>query len=291
MREHQDPTPSEYTDRRRAERRLDRRALLPALLISAALHFAVFRLAVLPPPDRLPAPPPRAIEIERIMRAYDITAVTTDVPPVEVQVQERELRRELLAPDAPWVVPPVTAPPPADNVASVRDRLRYRMGSVEVWRPHTDPHGDIMTPDEVVQARIAAELKSFNDSLAAAEASRVVDWTVTDRNGDRWGIGEGGIIHLGKITVPVPVQFSVPPGRRDELNARARSWTEIQLQATRVETEDIVQERIRLIRERLDRERAANGGGPSGNGSGGANSSSGGNPPGGNSAGTDPSDG
>jgi uncharacterized membrane protein YgcG len=295
MREHQDPTPSEYTDRRRAERRLDRRVLPAALLISAALHLMVFRIAVLPPPDRLPAPPPRAIEIERVMRAYDITAVTTEVPSIDVQVQERELRRELLAPEAPWIVPPAAAPPPADNVASVRDRLRYRMGSVEVWRPHTDPHGDIMTPDQVVEARIAAELKSFNDSLAAAEASRAVDWTVTDRNGDRWGIGEGGIIHLGKVTIPVPVQFSVPPGRRDELNARARSWTEIQLQAARIETEDIVQERIRLIRERLDRERAANGGGQSGNGSGGSNSSSGnssgGNPPGGTTSGTDPSDG
>jgi hypothetical protein len=273
MRKNQDLSPSEYSARRSAQRRVDRRILIPALLISAALHFLVFRITIEPDPTRMAPPPQRAIDIDRVMRAYDITAVTTDVPPIDVQVLDREVRRELLAPDAPWdVLPPAAALPPADDAAPVRDRLRYRMGSAEVWRPQSDPHGDIMSPDEVVLARIAAELTAFNDSLAAEQGARdkAMDWTVTDRNGDRWGIGENGVIHLGKVTVPFQVQMAPPPGRRDEINARVRSWTEIQLQAARVENEELVNERIRLIRERLERERAAAGGqGSGGTGNGG----------------------
>jgi hypothetical protein len=257
MRENQELSPSEYAARRRDQRRLDRRVLIPALLVSAALHLLVARISIAPDIERLPRMDPRVIEIDRVMRAYDITAVTTEVPPVDVQVRDIDVRPDIIAPIAPWeVLPPASAPPPAADAAPVRDRLRYRMGSAEVWRPQTDPLGDVMSPEEVVIARIAAELQQFNDSLAAAGAS-APDWTVTDRNGDRWGVGPGGVIHLGKITVPVPVQFQTPPGRRDEVNARVRSWTEIQLQAARIETADIINERIQLIRERLEQERAA----------------------------------
>jgi hypothetical protein len=260
MSDNQELSPSEYSARRSAQRRLDRRVLVPALLLSAALHFAVLRISIEPDSDRLPPAATRLIDAERVMRAYDITAVTTEVPPIDVQVLDREVRRELIAPDAPWqVVPRSDAPPPADDSAPVRDRLRYRMGSAEVWRPHTDPHGDIMSAEEVVRARIAAELKVFNDSLIAEQGARAraLDWTVTDANGDRWGIGEGGVIHLGKITVPMQIQFQPPPGRRDEFNARRRSWTETQLHVSRVENEELIRERIRLIRERMERERGA----------------------------------
>jgi hypothetical protein len=277
MRETTEPTSTEYAARRRAERRVDRRVLVPALLVSVLIHAFVFRFSIEPPPEYFAPPPPFLVNVEPAMRVHNITPVQTEAAPIDVQVMEREIRREALSPDAPWVVPPPGSPPPPTEGAAVRDRLRYRMGSAEVWRPHADPHGDVMTPDEVVRARVAAELDAFNDSVAAEAAARAraLDWTTTDSEGRRWGVSPGKI-HLGGISLPLPVEFRPPPGRREEATARVRSWTEIQAQAARVETEATINERARLIRERAERER--NGLPPDSAGRGSTNGSGGSHP-------------
>jgi hypothetical protein len=286
MRGQNEPTPQQYATRRQAERRLDRRVLVPALALSLLFHALIFRVSLSPDPDSTTPPPPRYLEVERVMRAYDITTVTVDVPPIDVQIREIEQRREVELPDAPWTVPPPPAPPP--EAASVRERLRYRMGSAEVWRPPTERPGEVMTPEEVVRARVAAELQQFNDSVAAVEAARAraLDWSFTDGEGRRWGIAPGRI-YMGRdtVTTPIDIEFALAAGRRDEQRARIRDWREIQIQAARIETQEAIDARIRAIRERAEAERARNSGGGgtqgsgSGTGTGGGNSS--GPPPGG----------
>jgi hypothetical protein len=253
-----EPAARDYADRRAAERRLYRRALGPALALSVLLHLLVFRVSIEPDPVPMVPLPPLIVDIERVMRAYDITPVTVDVPPIDVQVRELEQRREVEVADAPWAIPPaVHAPPPA--AASVRERLRYRMGSVAVWRPPVERQGELMTPEEVVRARVAAQLRQFNDSIAEIEAARAraLDWSVSGGDGRRWGIAPGRI-YAGTATVQLPfaMEFGAPPGRREEERARIRDWRELQSQAARIETQEVIDARIRAIRERAEQERA-----------------------------------
>jgi len=262
-----EPTPQQYAERRKAERRLDRRVLVPALALSLLFHALIFRVTLQPDPESVTPPPPRYLEVERVMRAYDISTVAADVPPIDVQIREIEQRREVELPDAPWTVPPSAEAPPPD-AASVRERLRYRMGSAEVWRPPAERPGELMTPDEVVRARVAAELQLFNDSVAEVEAARAraLDWSFTDGEGRRWGIAPGRI-YMGRdsVKLPMDIEFASPAGRRDEERARVRDWREIQIQAARIETQEAIDARIRAIRERAEAERArrnAGGGGP-----------------------------
>jgi hypothetical protein len=259
-----EPTPGLYAERRRAERRLDRRVLVPALAVSFLVHLLLFRVTLDPDSDRLISPPPpRYLDTERVMRAHDITAVEVDVPPIDVQIRELEERREAEIPNAPWTIPPpATAAPP--EASSIRERLRYRMGSVEVWRPREMPRGELMTPEDVVRARVAAELQQFNDSVAAEAAARAraTDWTFTDSEGRRWGITPNRIyINGDSVKIPMQIEFAPHPMVGREQRARIQDWNQIQMQAARVETQEVINERIRLIRERAEQERARNGGG------------------------------
>jgi hypothetical protein len=196
--------------------------------------------------------------------------VTQDVPPIDVQIREMEQQREAQAPTAPWTIPPAADVPPPE-ASSIRERLRYRLGSAEVWRPPARPDIEIMTPADVVRTRVAAELQQFNDSIAAVEAARAgaQDWTFTDGEGRRWGITPNRI-YLGgdSVKIPMQIEFSPHPMVAREQRARVRDWTEIQAQAARVETQEVINERLRLIRERAEQERARNSGGAGAGGGG-----------------------
>jgi hypothetical protein len=108
-----------------------------------------------------------------------------------------------------------------------------------------------------VRERVAGSIQAINDSVAAevAAAERATDWTVKDKDGKRWGVSPGKL-HLGDITLPLPLAFATPPGRRDEMNARVRSYNEIEAQSSRAQIKDSFQERVKAIRARKDRERA-----------------------------------
>jgi hypothetical protein len=105
---------------------------------------------------------------------------------------------------------------------------------------------------------MADRLRQFNDSIMAERlaAERSKDWTVTGEDGKRWGVSPGKL-HLGDITLPLPLAFATPPGRRDEVNARTQSWSEIEAQATRAESKDNFRDRVKEIRKRKERERAS----------------------------------
>ena len=111
-------------------------------------------------------------------------------------------------------------------------------------------------PADAVRERIAQSIQQFNDSIAAeAEARRRgTDWTITTKDGKKWGI-EPGKIHLGSITLPLPVAFNTPPGRRDEANARASRWADIEYQANKEIGRQSFNDRVKAIRARKEKER------------------------------------
>lgn len=258
-----DPAPTRLTVRGDVERRTERRVLLVAVAVSGVLHSAALLFIDFAPDTRPrvePRPAPVLLNIDPVMRAYDIATIEVDAASIEEPPTERRVpppAPPAPSPRDPPQVIPGAAPgrQPADVPA--RDRLQYRMGSTEVWRPQGALPVEELSPDEIVRARVASQLGEYNDSVAAESAARAraTDWTVKDGNGGRWGVTPGSI-HLGSITLPLPFALSTPPGRREEVAGRIRSWTEIQDQAARVETREVFDERVRAIRERAEQERA-----------------------------------
>lgn len=250
----------------RRRRRQDRGVLLAALLVSALVHAIVFfglsfEIDLVSRVSTASVTP--LIRVAPAMQAFDLVQVAGDAAPIDVQI----LENEALRPEPVRIVPPrapsidagerVAIPAPIDPM-SVRDRLRYRLTTPQVWRPPSEEVAVEETPQEIVQNRIASQLAEYNDSVAAenAAAARALDWTKTDADGNRWGISPGKI-HLGSITIPVGnTQFAVAPGRREEFAGRIRTWNEIQGQAVREEARSTFKDRVKAIEERKAKERA-----------------------------------
>lgn len=279
----QEATGRHQTAAVRRDRRIDRRVLGPALLISAVVHALVlfglsFQITLQP---RAPvARAARIVHVAPAMQAYDIVEVARDAAPIEVQVMARApLRPQPVRPAAP--ARGADAAETGDRAAAepfdptpVRDRLRYRLNTPQVWRPPSEEIASEPSPQDVVQQRIAAQLGEYNDSVAAeaAAAERAMDWTVKDADGNRWGVSPGAI-HLGGITIPLGnSHFAVAAGRREEFEGRVRTWNELQDQAVREEARGTFKNRVKAIEERMNRERAARGAGSTATDSTGNNS-------------------
>jgi hypothetical protein len=160
----------------------------------------------------------------------------------------------------PLPVPPTTpvpaVPGEGNRSGTLLDRLATPRADPRLLAP-TDP-SSMLTGPEAARARLANRIRELNDSIAAEmlAAERATDWTVKDKDGKRWGVSPGKL-HLGDITLPLPLAFATPPGRRDEVNSRLRNWSEIEAQSTREQIRDDFSERVKEIRKRKDRERAA----------------------------------
>ena len=249
---HRSPHPSpgrrSLPDRRARERRV----LFFGLLISVAVHALI--LAVVgdwlePDPTRATRPAePLIAEPPRGMRAIQLSEPPPQ--PVRTEPEEPEDGDEEPETAAP-VVAQAEAPDdaPADTL-SAADRLAVRVVDPRLWRPM------ILMPREPdiddVEARIAAAVELLSDSaLAEAEAAiRARDWTVEDGSGGRWGISPGKL-HLGSLTLPLPIFFPVDPEVRDA----QQQWWELDQQFERARILESFRERVQAIRERRDRER------------------------------------
>lgn len=253
----------------RERRTRERRVLLVGVAISAALHLLLIGLAgrwlepgdpsVATTPD-VPAPEPAAA-----MRAVRLS---------DLEVADRAIEDPALPPSP--VTATVTRPATPDTdpaedaddaeerrvaLRSAAERLAPRVIDPRIWRPM------VLLPREPrledVQARLAEAMEMLSDSALAdaARAARARDWTVEDADGGRWGISPGKL-HLGSITLPLPIYFPMDM----EQQARDAYWAELETQLDRAEFLENFDARVRAIRERRERERAErrptdNGGG------------------------------
>jgi hypothetical protein len=247
----------------------ERRVLFIGLAVSVALHLLLIALA-----GRWLEPGPRAVltspdiavpEPEAAMRAVRLSdlevadaAVEDPAPPPGV------VTATVTRPPGPEPEP--DAPDDVDErrvaLRSAAERLAPRVIEPRIWRPM------VLLPREPrledVEARLAEAMEMLSDSALAdaARAARARDWTVEDADGGRWGISPGKL-HLGSITLPLPIYFPMDM----EQQARDAYWAELETQLDRAEFMENFDARVRAIRERRERERAErrpsdNGGGP-----------------------------
>jgi hypothetical protein len=234
----------------------DRRVLLVGLAISLALHLLLIPLAGrwLEPEVRYSAGRPEAPPVapDGAIRAVALSATGDEDQP------EPDREAEPLVPGPPAAVGPAQ-PDRRDRDAAyvpterrtAAERLAPRVVDPRFWRPMVVLPADPTLQD--VQDRVAAAMEMLSDSaLAETErALRARDWTVEDRQGGRWGISPGQI-HLGSLTLPLPLFFPVDT----EAEARQALWYELETQLDRTEFLESFDARVRAIRERRDRERS-----------------------------------
>lgn len=243
------------------------RALRVGLVLSLAVHVVVVGLVGgwLAPERRDPPAPmgPMVVEPPTGMRVVTLPEIPSPLdgepdealrPPAPDPSAQRPAREVAVAADPAELRP-------ADDLTAA-DRLAPRVVDPRLWRPMILISREPTL--EEVEARIAAALELMSDSaLAAVDAEiRARDWTVEDANGGKWGISPGKI-HLGSVTLPIPLAFPVDPGAA----ADARDWYQLERALDRTRILESFEDRVRAIRERRDREREeaagrpANGGG------------------------------
>lgn len=263
-----------------AEQRGGPRWLFPASLgISALLHliallvlrFESGLVPVFPPSD--PAVLGRPVgmvvyDIELVEEAAGSTPEeeqrTAPTPPEPEHVPPVPI-----PPAQPEPAPPVTAemPPPSARAAtSLGERLNSRTGDPRLWDSYGTGEAPVH-PGDALRRRITREewnavvnprlsIEEYNDSVRLAEeaAAKAVDWTVKTGDGGRWGVSPKGI-HVGSFALPIPIQFAMPPGRREGAGAEQRSWSDIQTQRGTTIIQEDIKDRIKAIRARKEAER------------------------------------
>jgi len=189
-----------------------------------------------------------ATEVVPLVAVPDLEFV--EPPPVD---EERPAPAAL--PEVTVAVPPPARTTPAGPPASISERIRPPASDPRLWAPPTGFPPPVDAFDAMLD-RVAGRLGAWNDSTAAAAlaAAKATDWTVTDADGGRWGVSPGQL-HLGSITLPLPVAFATPAGRREETLARVRGWSEIEAQAGRTAVRATFDERVKAIRARTDAQR------------------------------------
>lgn len=260
-------------DRERRGRR-DRgyqRAVRVGLIVSVAAHLIV--LFLLGRQLRMPEMgyEPLRLPIDERARGLRLVRVTT--PPVEPAPPTTS--PEQPAPEAEEPEPEEATPEPggeeaapeqvaADESAgeetevSNADRLQPREGDSRLWEDFWDEDlqrrylGGTARADSAVRAILGRYLDSLR--LTQEELERARDWTYTEGQ-DRWGISPEGI-HLGDITIPLPVEQLLSPSgpRRRELERELRELQAIQRQEALLEAEETREERIEAMRERAREE-------------------------------------
>jgi hypothetical protein len=222
--------------------------------------FQVFQLDA--PPDELRplhAPPPVVPPVAEVIAPAPATPADdrptpppVPAPEAPALVQPNQVPTTLPPPGRSMVMPSLTTAPPG----SAAERLQRATIDPGLLSEPSPAAAIPLTPEERATARVYAGIKSYNDSVADAveRAVSATDWTTTDKDGGRWGISPGQI-HLGSVTLPLPFYFSPPPGRREELAARLRSFDESNEQARRIGIEQTFQSRVKALRARKDAQR------------------------------------
>lgn len=238
-----------------------RRALLVGLALSVVGHVGL--IALLSSQLHLPrmgvpgrrSPAPDVLEGLRLVRVEEPRPVETPPRPAPVEPpppREEPEETEEAAPEAGGEPTPAEEPGEREGISNA-ERLRPREGDSRVWRDFWDEdRSRYLGRSARIDSAIRAILGKYFDSLRVARESYedARDWTVGDGD-ERWGVSPEGI-HLGDVTIPIPVnQLLSPTGpKRRALERELRELRQIQRQETLREAEATRKERIEEMRER-----------------------------------------
>jgi hypothetical protein len=226
------------------------RAVAVGLIASVLIHILFVRLSPLIirylEPDIVYYVPTQVVMPEQGMRVVDVVVVEGPVVEPVLQPEPEELPTEAEVEPTPFV--------------SAAERLRPRVGDWRLWLvPRILRRTDLTQAERVaeVRARLYAILEAYDDSMAAELAREMerLDWTIGEE-GEEWGISPGKI-HLGGITLPLPLYFGLDPAEARRRQGSIDEWNAIQRQAGQGAIDEAFDERIRAIRERIAREEAA----------------------------------
>ena len=167
--------------------------------------------------------------------------------PIEAPTAELEVARP---------VTPGIPEPDRDPVVTAGEVLRPDVADSVMLRG-VDPELARMTEQEELEARVRWAIEEFGEAEAAERRAReeALDWTHTDENGGRWGISPGKI-HLGSLTLPLPIGFGRTRGVDAAADERDSRMGELMDQAARGRVWESWERRGAAIRERVDKERA-----------------------------------
>jgi hypothetical protein len=119
-----------------------------------------------------------------------------------------------------------------------------------------------LTRADSLHELLADKIRMYNDSVSIANTGQRApgDWTVKDKNGNKWGIDQQ-YIRLGKFSIPTALLAMLPLNAQANpvLLERSRTMTqmtrEIQEQAARASRDDAFKAAVKALRERKDKER------------------------------------
>jgi hypothetical protein len=167
------------------------------------------------------------------------------------------------APAAPGARPGTGAPAAGSGNAIEGNPAGGRLGPGYgdrrlVVTPEAVPEREL-TEHERYMEHLNGRLGAINDSVAdeAARQRRLRNWTVKDRSGREWGIGEGGVPVIAGRRIPVPLSPPIYRGRdrEDAERTATRQRGEIERQAADVDRDRSFRDRVRATRARVDAER------------------------------------
>jgi hypothetical protein len=216
-----------------------------------------------------PAPVPsdlllQGIEVVSVREVDDDPrADEQERPPPEILLDLPDALDES-APDALALPTRPSVPTPGTGAVSqtevqdrrtAAERLRPQMGDPRLWAPLERSMLDL-SDVERAEIILRSMILDWSDSLAVAVAlsGDATDWTFTDDEGRRWGLSPGRL-HLGDFSIPLPLSFQVPPGRREEFARRDWEIRDILRGTATAEVRRSWAERAREIRQRMDEER------------------------------------
>jgi hypothetical protein len=188
-----------------------------------------------------------------VLRLIEIDEVADLEQPDDPEEIEEVVVPETEA-EAPIIdgVPVGVLVPPGPTAA---ERLRPNQMNALLWA-EPPPEYYELTLDQREELILAGRIVEWYDSIALVRAAedRFTDWTYEDSNGGRWGVSEGKL-HLGDLTLPLPLAFGTPVGKRDEVNRRLWQIEELSRQSQQYLIQQNWRERSAAIRARRDRER------------------------------------
>jgi hypothetical protein len=242
------------------------------ILASALFHLLLFvlfpdlvRIGVMP--GGAAAPEERVLARNEIQLLNPVASESAPEVPVEEAAPPTPDRPVPARPPpaAPRPGPPAAAPtetPAAAGPGSARDALRPGFRDSRLYVAPQEIVPDRRTDHERYMEHLQARVDALNDSIQSGLP--VTDWTVTDRDGKRWGLSPEGL-HLGGVTVPralLPLPAATGDNAQlERAREQQRQRDEIQRQEAERERRETREERIRATRERQEAERRRRGGG------------------------------